>query len=67
VKVSPADDLLAQARVLLLRADRSSDLRSALVAVRQALEITTRLSEELRQIAAAGDPTEDAQKREDAA
>jgi Cdc6-like AAA superfamily ATPase len=52
VKVSPADDLLAQARVALVAADRSSDLRGALVAVREALEITTRLSEELRQIAA---------------
>ncbi len=67
MEVSPAEDLLAQARVLLLRADRARDLRNALVAVREVLDITTRLSEELRGIAAAGDPTEDAQKREDAA
>ena len=64
-EVSRADDLLAQARALLLRADRSSDLRTALLAVREALDITTRLSEELRGIAAAGDPTREAQRRED--
>jgi len=63
-EVSRADDLLAQARALLLRADRSSDLRTALLAVREALDITTRLSETLRQIAAAGETTQDAQERE---
>ncbi len=63
-EVSRADDLLAQARALLLRADRSSDLRTALLAVREALDITTRLSETLRQIAAAVEPTQDAQERE---
>ena len=63
-EVSRADDLLAQARALLLRADRSSDLRTALLAVREALDITTRLSETLRQTAAAVEPTQDAQERE---
>jgi hypothetical protein len=65
VELSRADDLLAQARALLLRADRASDLRTALLAVREALDITTRLSETLRQIAAAQDPTREAQRRED--
>ena len=65
VELSRADDLLAQARALLLQADRASDLRAALVAVREALDITTRLSETLRQIAAAQDPTREAQRRED--
>jgi hypothetical protein len=65
VDISRADDLLAQARAVLLRADRSSDLRTALLAVREALDITTRLSETLRQIAAAQDPTREAQRRED--
>ncbi len=51
------NELLRQARVLLLRADRARDLRTALLAVREALEITTRLSDELRGIAAAQDPT----------
>jgi len=66
-EASRADDLLAQARALLLRADRSSDLRTALLAVREALDITTRLSETLRQLTtpAAVEPTQDAQERED--
>jgi len=64
-EVSRADDLLHQVRALLLHADRASDLRTALLAVREALDITTRLSEELRGIAAAGDPTREAQRRED--
>ncbi len=63
--ISRADDLLAQARALLVVADRASDLRTALLAVREALDITTRLSETLRQIAAAQDPTREAQRRED--
>ncbi len=57
--ISRVNELLARARVALLRADRASDLRTSLVAVREALEITTRLSEELRGIAAAVDPTQD--------
>ena len=65
VEITRAHELLAQARVLLLVADRSSDLRTALLAVREALDITTRLSETLRQIAAAVEPTQDAQERED--
>ena len=65
VDISRAGDLLAQARALLLQADRASDLRAALVAVREALEVTTRLAGELRGIAAAGEPTHDAQERED--
>ncbi len=62
-EVSRADDLLRQARALLLRADRSSDLRTALAAVREALDITTRLSETLRQLTtpAVEEPTQDAQ------
>ncbi len=64
-EVSRADDLLAQARALLVVADRATDLRTALLAVREALDITTRLSETLRQIAAAVEPTQDAQERED--
>ncbi len=63
--ISRVNELLARARVALVVADRASDLRAALVAVREALEITTRLSEELRGIAADGDPTRDAQERED--
>ena len=64
-EVSRADELLAQARAFLLVADRAADLRTSLVAVREAFEITTRLSETLRQIAAAQDPTREAQRRED--
>ncbi len=59
------NELLARARVLLIVADRSSDLRSSLVAVRQALDITTRLAEELRGGAAVEDPTRGAQACED--
>ncbi len=65
VEVSRAEELIRQARARLLQADRAPDLRNALVAVRQALDITTRLSETLRQIAAAQDPTREAQRRED--
>ena len=71
-EVSRAGDLLAQARALqsktlslLLRADRASDLRGALECVRDALDIASRLSETLRQIAAAVEPTQDAQAVED--
>jgi hypothetical protein len=66
IEVSRADDLLAQARALqsetlslLLRADRASDLRTALAAVREARVHVELLSETLRQIAAAVDPTQD--------
>ena len=65
IEVTRAEELIRQARALLLQADRASDLRAALVAVREALDITTRLSETLRQIAAAQDPTREAQRRED--
>ena len=65
VDISRAGDLLARARALLVVADRSSDLRTALLAVREALDITTRLAGELRGIAAATDPAQDAQERED--
>ena len=73
-EVSRADDLLAQARALqsetlslLLRADRASDLRSALECVREARSNVELLSVTLRQIAAAAacEPTQDAQERED--
>ena len=64
-EVSRANGLLAQARALLLRADRAPDLRTALVAVREALKITTLLAGELRQIAAVEESTQDAQRRED--
>ena len=64
-EISRAEELIRQARAQLLQADRASDLRAGLVAVREALDITTRLSEELRGIAAAGDPTREAQRRED--
>ncbi len=63
--ISRVNELLARARVALVVADRASDLRGALLAVREALEITTRLSEELRGIAAVQEPTREAQRRED--
>jgi hypothetical protein len=66
-EVSRACDLLTQARVALLVADRSTDLRTALVAVREALSITARLSGELRGIAAVEEPTREAQACEDGA
>ncbi len=66
VDISRAADLLRQARVLLIVADRSSDLRGALVAVREALDITTLLREELRGIAAVEAPAREAQAVEDA-
>ena len=65
IEVSRAEELIRQARALLVVADRSPDLRTALLAVREALAITTRLSETLRGIAAVQDPTQDAQRRED--
>ena len=71
-EVSRADDLLAQARALqsetlslLLRADRASDLRSALECVREARSTVEELAVALRQIAAAVEPTQDAQAVED--
>ena len=66
-EVSRAGDLLAQARALLLRADRASDLRAALTAVREArsnlelLAVTLRRGGELAQ----EEPAQDAQERED--
>ena len=54
-EISRLEELIRQARARLLQADRASDLRAALVAVREALDITTRLSEELRGIAAVED------------
>ncbi len=55
----PADDLLAQARALqsktlslLLRADRASDLRTALVCVREARSNVELLAVTMRQLAA---------------
>jgi len=67
VEITRAHELLAQARVLLLVADRATDLRTALLAVREALDITTRLSETLRQLTtpAVEEPTRDAQAVED--
>ena len=53
--ISRVNELLARARVALVVADRATDLRTALLAVREALDITTRLSEELRGIAAVED------------
>jgi len=64
--ISRVNELLAQARVLLIVADRSTDLRSALVAVREALEVTRRLSQELRH-AAVEEDTREAQACEDGA
>ncbi len=66
-EISRADDLLAQARALLLRADRSSDLRTALLAVREARVHVELLSETLRLLTtpAAVEPTQDAQRREE--
>jgi len=66
IEVSRANELLRQARARLLQADRASDLRTALLAVREALDITTRLAGELRQIAAVQDPARNAQAVEDA-
>ena len=67
VEVSPADDLLAQARVLLLRADRATDLRSALVAVREARVHVELLSVIMRGLTtpAAVEPPQPPQERED--
>jgi hypothetical protein len=67
IEVSRADDLLGQARSLLLRADRSSDLRTALLAVREARVHVELLSVTMRQLttAAAEEPTQDAQAVED--
>ena len=65
--ISRVNELLARARVALVVADRASDLRGALLAVREALDITTRLSETLRQLTtpAVEKPTQDAHERED--
>jgi hypothetical protein len=67
IEVSRANELLRQARGRLLQADCASDLRTALSCVREALDITTRLSETLRQLTtpAAVEATQDAQERED--
>jgi hypothetical protein len=66
VELSRADDLLAQARALLLRADRATDLRTALLAVREARVHVELLSVTMRQLTtpAAVEPTQDAQERE---
>ena len=65
--ISRVNELLAQARVLLIVADRSTDLRSALVAVGEALEVTRRVAEELRGVAAVEEDTREAQACEDGA
>ncbi len=64
-EVARADDLLRQARALLLVADRARDLRTALLAVRDARVHVELLSVIMRQVAAAEESTEDAQERED--
>ncbi len=66
-EVSRADDLLAQARAVLLRADRATDLRTALLAVREARAHVELLSVTMRGITTpvAVDPTREAQRRED--
>jgi hypothetical protein len=66
-EVSRADDLLAQARALLLRADRARDLRTALLAVREARVHVELLSVIMRGLTtpAAVEPTQDAQEREE--
>jgi len=65
-EVSPADDLLALTRALLLRADRATDLRTALLAVREARVHVELLSVIMRQLTtpAACEPTQAAQERE---
>jgi hypothetical protein len=74
VELSRAGDLLAQARALqsktlslLLRADRASDLRTALECVREARVHVELLSVTMRGITtpAVQDPAQDAQERED--
>ena len=74
VEVSRAGDLLRQARALqsetlslLLRADRASDLRTALSCVREARSTVEELAVTLRQIAAAAacEPPQEAEERED--
>ena len=66
-EVSRADDLLAQARAVLLRADRATDLRTALLAVREARAHVELLSVTMRGITtpAVQDPAQDGQERED--
>ncbi len=65
-EVSRAGDLLAQARALLLRADRATDLRTALSCVREARSTVELLAVTMRQLAAwAQEPAQDAQERED--
>jgi hypothetical protein len=67
IEVSRADDLLSQARALLVVADRATDLRTALLAVREARVHVELLSVTMRQLTtpAAEEPTQDAQERED--
>ncbi len=67
IDISRAGDLLAQARAVLLQADRASDLRGALVAVSAARVHVELLSVTMRQIAAAEDAAQDTQAREDGA
>ncbi len=52
VEVSRANELLAQARALLLVADRATDLRTALVAVREARSTVELLAVTMRQLTA---------------
>ncbi len=66
IEVSRVDDLLAHTRALLLVADRASDLRSALLAVRAARAHVELLSVIMRQVAAVEEPTQEAQACEDA-
>jgi hypothetical protein len=63
----PAADLLAQARALLLQADRATDLRTALLAVREARAHVEELSVTMRQVAAVEDAAQDTQRPQDAA
>ena len=66
IEVSPADDLLALTRALLLRADRATDLRTALLAVREARVHVELLSVIMRQLTtpAVEEPPQDTQERE---
>ncbi len=51
-ELSRADELLAQARALLLVADRATDLRTALLAVREARSTVELLAVTIRQLSA---------------
>ncbi len=66
IEVSRANELLRQARAVLLQADRAADLRGALVAVREARVHVELLSVTMRQLTtpAVEEPTQDAQERE---